>query len=91
MTKPKPSPPIGRLLRAGQRRSGIPWLTIERDLDIRRATREMWMNGNVQRLPLIDVIRLCRYLGIKDQEAVHAAVDGKVPTWAHYWLGGTRE
>lgn len=81
MTQARDRPPLGRLLTAGKRRSGIDWLTIERDLDIRRATREAWMNGTVQRYPLREVLALCHYLGITAEECAQAVLYGRLPRW----------
>lgn len=79
-------PALAYLLSAGKIRARIDWLTIEKDLDIRRATREAWMNGTTHRLPLYEVLALCAYLHITPAECWDAVLHDKVPRWVHQYV-----
>lgn len=81
MTDPRAKPPLALLLTAAKRKKDVNWLTIERDLDLRRSTREAWMNGSTRRLPLVELMELCEYLSVKPSECVAAVMEHELPKW----------
>jgi hypothetical protein len=90
VTTPRDKPPLTILLTAGKRRADVDWLTIESDLDIRRGTREAWLNGTTTRLPLIEILELCAYLKITPEECAQAVLHHVLPRWVHEHVGGAQ-
>lgn len=90
----KPPTAIGKLLLAAKLRAGVTWVELERELAIRRTTREFWLNGRVGRLPLVPVALLAAQLEIDGNELLIAVVLQEIPAWAEaeldrYFKGGS--
>lgn len=73
---------VGKILLAGRLRANVPWSTLEAQLNIRKATREFWINGRVKRLPLEPILALAALLLIDGNEFMAAVARNEVPLWA---------
>ncbi len=87
MATPRAKPPLALLLTAAKREQGLDWLTIEIALDLRRSTREAWMNGSTVRLPYVDLMRLCTHLGLTAEECFEAVIEHRLPEkWERWYV-----